>query len=210
MGTNVDVKNRGVHAADNATLRVFRDAAEIVRACLLRAGCDGDYEIVPREKTRWKPKTGTKICLRPSGGKDVRLRVKPGDNGTSWEYSLIGTRVNMDFVRENLEKVLGPEETNGDHEIVSAPEAPLDGPSSDPDDALEKLSQLVSAVQKRKERQKEMDQLRQQIVELDKKIQSIQDSRAEVELELEELVKQDASDKQSKIADQIALLMSSI
>lgn len=215
----VYIDNRVHTRSTAATQRVFEAARDIVQETLNRANCSGHYKLIPRDQTTWKPRHGEKINLRPSQGASIKLRVKPSDNNSCWEYDLVsnGISVDIEFVRKNLESYLGKETTNGSHEQVVPPAirpaadiVTADEPArlESPEDMLNRLVRLTDAVHRQQKRVRLLAELNEQIALVDKEIAEAQDRRAELELQVEEINKQSANDKDVAIANQISKLLS--
>jgi hypothetical protein len=116
------VFNQQGRANDQKTQAVFRDATKIVKDTLTRAMCPGTYQLVAKDKCKWRTTKGQTICLRPSRDKSIILRVRPGDTDSCWEYALIpAADLEWAHVRSSLAAYLGGEKTDADHEITGEP-----------------------------------------------------------------------------------------
>lgn len=198
-----------IRSADTATRRVFDDALDIVRNTMQSAELTGIYHLTPKEKVRWRPKNGEKLCIRPSQGREVKIRVRPGNNDTCWDYALIGSNnVDMEAVRTKLETVLGPEVIEGSHEIVPPkPTTPLAVAAADPLVALEKMRQ---AIERRNSRLQERADLQSRVERIEKDIQKLIEDKETLTLEIMELDETNAKDPEAKAADELTKLLSGL
>lgn len=184
----------------------------LVQGTLERCGCDGSYSLAPRSKIHWKSKEKQKVALRPAQGREIRLKVRPFDNDSAWEYSLLaGGNVAIDFVRESLEHLVGPEDNDPvlrDDSVLEMTPVPSitkqPAPQSSPLDMLSKLSDAIQREQKRlKEREDvtgEIDLLTKQIEELSK----ARDNRVQRLLDIEQ---EQSKDTEAKAASDLLGLL---
>lgn len=189
----VSIKLSGENRFRADSHKTFADALIVVQGALERGRCDGSYTLVPRARIRWRSKEKHRIALRPSQGREIRMKVRPSDNDSAWEYSLLsGGDVDMDSVRQNLEHIIGPE----DHTpAIQCPDQPepvvverkIEKPSTGPG-PMEMLAKLSGAIQReqarvseRKDIEAEIDLLTQQIEQLSK----VRETRVQRLLDLE-------------------------
>lgn len=183
--------------------KVFKNAALLLHGLLNKMPGSGTYTLVPRDKTKWKPQHGEKMCLRPSQGRDIRIRIKPGDGGTCWEYSLqCGPNLDHEVVREFLEGQLGPETTDTNHEVVAQT------PPTNVDNATSILERMVAVMQRVKLRSQERASLSAKISDLQKEIDQLQSDKDDLQLKLMEIDEAEANDKEARVADKLAELLS--
>lgn len=206
MPATVDFSSQG-YGNDSGTVRVFKDAASIAESNLRRAHCDGVYRLIPKMKCRWKPRNGATMCIRPSQGREIRCRIKPGNNDTCWEYSLLGSgTVEIEHVRESLEQVLGPEEVDGDHEQIKPPVKPVETAH----DPIEMLAKMTKAIERQRARQTEIAELHAHIARIDKDIEKLNHDKEDVTLDIMALEEDIAGDKEAAAAQQIVQMLSTM
>lgn len=122
----IDVRMRGNYSSQS--IKAFRESAEVVKTYLQRAGVfSGAFFLIPKEKRRWKINQNNVLCIRPSQGHEIRIRVRTNDSDQTWEYSLTPATksVCLDSVRGMLETVVGGEFVEDGNETIehTAPEA---------------------------------------------------------------------------------------
>lgn len=194
-------------SADGATIRTYNDALSIVAETMRSIELTGRYTLCPKEKVKWKPRHGEKICIRPSQGREIRLRVKPGNNDTGWDYALIAANnIDLEAVRSRLEAVLGQEFIDGSHEQVIAEEAV----KTEQPDPLLAIERMRHAIERRNQRSSEMGDIRNRIARIEGDIQKLNEDKESLMLELMELEEQNAKDPDAKAADQFVLLLNSL
>lgn len=67
--------------------RIFTDAKDLVRNLLSACETSGHFVLRPREHR--KMKGAGRIRVKYAVGQSIRMTVKPGDNGTAFEYDLV-------------------------------------------------------------------------------------------------------------------------
>jgi hypothetical protein len=111
-------------AADRQTQQAWDGGFKAVTRLCQLAGVTGKWKLVPVRQTRWQG-GGTVIPDPPvdvrgiPDGRSIRLRVKPGDNGSVWDYALVAySDQRLRDVLEALEAVFA-----GDVSSASPPKA---------------------------------------------------------------------------------------
>ena len=208
----VQMKLHGKQVAfDSQAKRCFESARSIAEEVLKRCEVRGEFLLTPREKVKWKAKNGEKICLRPSNGRDIRVRIRPGNNDTCWEYSLIspaGTEV--DALRVILEQNLGPEETDASHE--KREDTALTADLQEVQDAIilamSKRNARRLAIQtglaKHQELGAEMSMLMNHLEKLTEQAEKMSTELIAMAQQIDKLKEDDRSDKEADSAEQLA------
>lgn len=204
MSSRLDVKLSGTKRLDPATLRMMDEACEILENTMRSAELTGTHQLFPVQKCRWHTRNGEKVCLRPSQGRELRIRIRPGNNDICWDYSLLGAHnISMEAVRTKLELVLGLEVIDGNHEQVQPPSPP----AQDEVDALASLDKMRAAIERRNQRNRDLSDLKQRIARIDADIIKLTDDKTALELEAIEIEEAISKDKGAKAAEQFAALM---
>lgn len=198
--------------------KTFTAAVSLVQGTLERCGCDGSYSLVPRSKIHWKSKEKNKVAMRPAQGREIRLKVRPGDNDSAWEYSLLaGGNVVIDAVRESLEHLLGPE----DHEpvvhvvhdaasILCEVAKPVPSIAKEPVPAaspMEMLSKLSEAMQREQKRLSEREDINNQVDLLTKQIEELSKTREKRVQRLLDIELEQSKDTDAKAASELLGLL---
>ena len=203
----------GVRGVDRKTERTFTDALDMIRNVMQSVELTGNYSLIPRQKTAWRPKRGETMCLRPSQGRELKIRIRPGNNDSTWEYSLIGEgNIDMEAVRVKLEYVLGEEFIEGNHEMIGTVKQPAAKPPEPaaPVDPMAAFAKMQRALERRAERQGQVVSLRESMGAMDKQIAQLKDRRTELELQMMQLEEEIANDPDAQTADKFVALLSTL
>lgn len=202
MSVLVTIKTLGRLTYTPESQKTFREASLLVQELLVKMPGSATYVMIPHDKVKWKPRHGQRVCLRPSQGRGIRLRVKPGDSGSCWEYTLeCGHNVDSDAVREFLEAQLGEEHFDESHEVVMP--TPLSGSET----AMDLLQKMMEAVQRQALRESEKAAINLKINAKDKEIAALQKEREELQFKFMEIDEAMASDPEAQKAQQLSQMM---
>lgn len=221
---SVDWRQQGGRSNDGATQRVFRAACEIMADTLTDALLGGSYELMPLSKVGWRPKRNQKISLRPSRDHEIRVRIRPGNNDTAWEYVLCPLGgLTWDHVRDTLAAHMGPEETDMDHEQVNGHakarthhEArvetsgqvtltlPALAPVNDQISMADTMARMLDAIKRATDYTARIAQLRRTVEVANVNIATLTASRDQAELDIMGLEDAMANDKELAVAKQFA------
>ncbi len=207
---------------DAAATRVFRQAQELVKAALMKAHVEsGRFHLTPREQHTWKAGCNNQICLRPSQGREIRVRVKGTGNGAVWDYALTAadSTIEMEHVRQSLEKLLGKEEING-HEVIPTENKtavreiemppvikPIPPIEPSPLNALAVLDQMRNAIVHRDQRLQQVEKCNAEIAIIETEIVKLQNKRDQLLHTILQLEHENSTDKSIKLAQEFSELM---
>ncbi len=186
---------------DKMALRNFRDAATQLRGLLQEMRCTrGHFTLRPIEQKTWKSQARILVRGEEPHNRDrsFYIRLKPGDNGTTWDYVL---SVPEDMSAKDLQSQLvafiektqagQPDRPVGDEQ---PPVASAAVPASPPPSPTQELGNLFQRLHNALQRKEQRDS---QIADLQTRIREISVERERLEQSCLELIGESEQDKEA-------------
>jgi hypothetical protein len=212
MAATIEFKNPGLRYPDQQ--RTFADAQVVLISVLGKIGYydpDEVFTLMPIEQVRWK--SGDRFKAVSCRGHSIRVRIKPGDNSTAFEYNLIPPHgTDADWVLDQLLKVrLDQTPEQKKVETQSTP-AMIKGNGADVAPAttstqlsiMERLASLERSKGRIAERKGKLEKLEQKRVEMQAEVEEIRRAIEGVDKEILAVMDEDESDHEAK--DAVALI----
>lgn len=185
----------------------FNGAIEIVQATLRRAGYTPDdfFELKPIQQVRWKADATFK-CIAVEHH-TIRVRVKPSDNSTAWEYALTppssfspaAVLSRLQHLDREPERKL---ETQSTHAVVEAAGMAPGTVDTTPTmmSWMTRLGQLTSAAGRIQDRKNKAHLLDKRKLELQNEIASLHQEISRLDGEILDVMREDEEDKEAQDA----------
>lgn len=225
--TNVNVDERNPPLGVKP--RVFREAAALVEGLLEKLEVRGQFLLKLREQKQMRHGRGVRLLRQV--GQSIRMRIRPGDNGTCWDYDLLSPQTqDVKLLYDRLAMELGgvaageadeddapvaaSPNRNGTHDKAPAPpptrttptaaQPTVAPPATVTAPATGDVLQLLSgAMARRERRQTELNRLEAERKRLENERRRIEAAIAEIEEEQTALLAEDESDAQAQAVSQM-------
>lgn len=195
----------GVSADD----RAWVGARDVVRSLLARCEVGGHFILRARNHVRFRGEG----CVRVKNvhGQAIRLTVKPGDNGSAWEYDLVPpTGVDPDALCSQMVGYTGSDESCDEVESPAGAEAaavaPVSAPVSAPVPApapTQTQRSLLARVGELESARARLEERKARIAALDQRKAALLQEIAAIDAESLRIVEEDERDTEAYDAAEI-------
>lgn len=222
----ITLKHNGEYA--HSETRTFGQACELLDGVLHDAGYtkQDEFQIRPTQKVQWRAESCGFKAINVAGHA-VRIRVRPGDNATVWEYTLtpphghsphtLLERLNQVAEvreRERMKKEARDKQVEtqstpamlkangvGTHPTLVSPTVPAKV------DLLQRLGSLVETKGRIEKRKETIDMLEKRKAELQAEIEDLRNAINRVDSEIMAVMEEDEKDTDAKEAAKLVEML---
>lgn len=211
-----------------STQKVFDDAVVLVRQALNQADCldgvgpslrplgmpDANYRLHPNRQVRWVKGNPGDVQVREVRGGSLRVRVKTGDNSTTWDYDLIPpATISPEDVRHSLLRVTvsedDPEPAINGHAPPRAADVPVAAEPQRQSSMSDTLKGMMQTIERSEQRASLIERLNSDlsaavasIDKLEAQKKAVIATKARIESELLALMQEEEQDEDFKVVSQ--------